>query len=79
MVFQEKNTAYMVMEFLRGQSLMQLVETRGKIPENEAIELIEKAGHALEEVHRAGLLNRGATSRRDVLLPKRARLFRSIR
>ena len=57
-VFQEKNTAYMVMEFLRGKSLMQLVETRGKIPESEAIELIEKAGHALEEVHRVGLLHR---------------------
>ena len=56
-LFEEHNTAYMVMELLRGQTLLQRLETQGvAVPEKEALEYIRQAAVALEEVHRGGLL-----------------------
>ncbi|MDQ3813585.1 MAG: serine/threonine-protein kinase, partial [Armatimonadota bacterium] len=49
--FEENNTAYMVMEHLRGKPLAQLVETRGRpFTEREAIVYIQKIGEALQEL-----------------------------
>lgn len=56
--FEENNTAYMVMEFLRGKSLADIVAERGALPEQEAVGYIEEVGQALEVVHAAGLLHR---------------------
>jgi serine/threonine protein kinase len=56
--FEENNTAYMVMELLLGKTLLQLVEERGPLPEQEAIAYIEQAGAALAVVHAANLLHR---------------------
>ncbi len=55
---EENNTAYLVMEFLRGQTLSQLVEARGALPEKEAVEIIENVGAAVEELHRSKMLHR---------------------
>lgn len=57
-LFEEHNTAYMVMELLRGQTLLQRLEARGVMPEAEAIEYIRQAALALAEVHQGGLLHR---------------------
>ena len=56
--FEENNTAYMVMELLRGKTLGQLVEERGPLPEAEAIGYIRRVGEALIVVHEASLLHR---------------------
>lgn len=56
--FEENNTAYMVMEYLKGKTLAQLIEERGALPEAEAVEHIKKIGEALEELHRSQLLHR---------------------
>lgn len=56
-VFEENNSAYMVMEYLKGQSLMQRVQERGALAENEAIGYIRQVGAALEAVHGQGLLH----------------------
>lgn len=56
--FEEKNTAYMVMEYLHGQNLLQLIQERRTLPEGEVIPVIESVGHALEVVHGNGLLHR---------------------
>lgn len=56
--FEGNNTAYMIMEFLSGKTLHQLVEQRGALSEHEARGFIEKLGGALEEVHRAKFLHR---------------------
>jgi serine/threonine protein kinase len=56
--FEENNTAYMVMEFLRGQSLEGLLEERGALPEAEAVGYVTRAGEALAVVHAANLLHR---------------------
>lgn len=56
-IFEENNTAYMVMEYLGGNALSTLVETRGAMSPGLAIPIIQQVGAALEVVHRAGLLH----------------------
>lgn len=56
--FEENKTAYLVMEFLKGQTLSQLVETRGALPEKEAVEIIEKVAAATEKLHKSSVLHR---------------------
>ncbi len=57
--FEENNTAYMVMEYLEGRGLDDVMRERGgRLPEEEAIAYIERAGDALGAVHQAGLLHR---------------------
>jgi serine/threonine protein kinase len=56
--FLENNSAYMVMELLRGRSLGALLEERGPLPQREAVDYIRRAGEALETVHQASLLHR---------------------
>ena len=57
--FEENNTAYMVMEFLKGKSLAKLVEERGgALGEQEAVGYILKVCEALDVVHKAGYLHR---------------------
>ncbi len=59
-VWAQGGTAYFAMEFLRGQSLQKRLDgARGKaFPVEEALEIIESIGQALERVHEAGLLHR---------------------
>jgi len=56
-VFEENNTAYMVMEHLHGRSLMQLLQERGPLAESEALKYIEQVASALTLVHNNGLLH----------------------
>lgn len=56
-VWEENGTAYLVMELLRGTSLRELVETRGALPQDEALNLLAPVCDAVETVHRAGLLH----------------------
>ena len=56
--FEEHNTAYMVMEFLKGNSLQSLLDKQSTIPEKEAVGYIEQVGQALSVVHQSGILHR---------------------
>lgn len=58
-VLEENNTAYMVMEFVDGKTLLKLLEERGGVmDETEAIGYITQVAGALEAVHKAGYLHR---------------------
>lgn len=50
-VFEENNTAYYVMEFLDGQSMADLVQARGPLPEQEALSYFDKLASAVEHIH----------------------------
>lgn len=57
--FEDNETAYLVMEWLHGQTLSQMVEFSNKpLPVSEAVELMLKVADALSHVHEAGLLHR---------------------
>jgi WD40 repeat protein len=56
--FEENNTAYMIMELLKGKSLRQLIEEKGKIEEVEAVDYIKWVCEALYIVHKNGYLHR---------------------
>lgn len=49
--FEENNTAYYVMEYIEGESLLSIVKKNGPLPEKRALGYIEKVGEALEYVH----------------------------
>ncbi|RYX81751.1 serine/threonine protein kinase [bacterium] len=57
-VFEENNTAYMVMELLEGHSLEQHVSVKGHLGEQEVIDIATKVSEALSVVHQAGLIHR---------------------
>jgi|GEM_PF-5196749 serine/threonine protein kinase len=56
--FQEHNTVYMAMELVDGQSLYDLVQRRGALPELDAVRYIVDVAKALHEVHAKGILHR---------------------
>ncbi len=56
--FEENNTAYMVMEYLKGKSLLNMVEEKGPLPEKESLDYIDKVADALKAVHGAKMLHR---------------------
>jgi len=49
---------YMVMEFLEGADLSALVQSRGSLPEVEAVDYLLQALEAIAEAHKAGIVHR---------------------
>ena len=57
--FEENNTAYMVMEYLQGKTLAEVLKgRRGKLSEAEAVAYIAEVGKALSVLHSAQFLHR---------------------
>ena len=56
--FEENETAYLVMEFLEGETLGERLKRDKRIPEQEAVGIILPVLQALTEVHRVGILHR---------------------
>ena len=50
-IFKENQTAYYVMEYIEGESLAEMVNRRGSIPEQEALGYIHPVADALVYVH----------------------------
>lgn len=50
-IFEENNTAYYVMEYVNGQSLQDMVNANGTIPEQTALKYIRQVSDALRYVH----------------------------
>ncbi len=51
-------TIYLVMELVRGQTLRQLIGSRGRLTPTEAVEIIESVLEALTAAHNAGIIHR---------------------
>ena len=56
--FSENNTAYIVMEYLEGETLSGYLERRGKVPVEEAIQMLVPVLQSLEVVHKVGIVHR---------------------
>ncbi|MBP5515728.1 MAG: SUMF1/EgtB/PvdO family nonheme iron enzyme [Bacteroidales bacterium] len=57
-VFQENNTAYMVMQFIEGQTLESLVVKRGALPLDEAKNYMSQIAEAVGYIHDCNILHR---------------------
>src|SRR5271166_3295244 len=57
-LFEENNTAYMVMEFLRGKTLLDIVEEDGRLEERDAVAYIVQIAEALAVVHQGNMIHR---------------------
>lgn len=55
---QEGRIHFIVMEYVHGKSLQQLVRQRGPMSPEDAARLIQQAAEGLEHAHRAGLVHR---------------------
>lgn len=74
-VFVERNTAYLVMEYLHGETLEQRI-ARGKLlSESEARTILLQLLSALEEVHNLGVLHRDIKPANIVLTDDRPELI----
>jgi serine/threonine protein kinase len=56
--FEANNTAYVVMEYLKGQTLKELVASKGVLDFEESKAIINQLLNAVEVVHNAGMLHR---------------------
>lgn len=56
--FQENNTGYIVMEYLQGRTIKEILETKKRFSFDEAEKIIIPVLEALSEVHKAGLIHR---------------------
>ena len=54
-IFKENNTAYYVMDYVEGESLNDMVNRRGALPEKEAVEYIERVADALKYIHQQNI------------------------
>ncbi|MBP3238618.1 MAG: InlB B-repeat-containing protein [Lachnospiraceae bacterium] len=56
--FEENGTAYIVMEYLEGMTLKEYLKQKGRIQEDDAVELLRPVMKSLVAVHGAGILHR---------------------
>lgn len=56
--FEENNTAYIVMEYLEGETLTAYLQQEGMIDEHQALDLMIPILQALEIVHEKGIIHR---------------------
>ncbi len=59
-LFLEGDTYCLVMDYIPGENLFDLVKRRGALPEAEIVPYIRQIGEALTVVHQAGLVHRDA-------------------
>ncbi|MCR5503792.1 MAG: PASTA domain-containing protein [Lachnospiraceae bacterium] len=56
--FMENNTAYIIMEYLEGETLGDRIKREGKIPCREAVDIMIPVLEALSKVHEEGIIHR---------------------
>ena len=67
--FQANNTAYIVMEFLEGETLKDRTARLGRIPSGELLELLRPVMGAMETMHQAGIIHRDISPDNLMCLP----------
>lgn len=56
--FEENETAYIIMEYLEGETLAEKLKRDGVMPAEDAVALLMPIMQSLEEVHKEGILHR---------------------
>lgn len=68
-LFQENDTAYIVMDFVEGMTLKTLLQNNGLLSWQEAKGIFFPAMRTMEQVHKAGLVHRDLSPDNLMLLP----------
>jgi serine/threonine protein kinase len=55
---EQENTFFMVLELVKGESVLERINRNGKIPVNEAISIVRQAALGLELAHQKGVIHR---------------------
>ncbi len=70
-VGQEENIYYLVMEYIDGPSLKELIQQRGRIPPQEAIEIAIQIGEGLAHAHQMQIVHRDIKPHNIMVAPNR--------
>ena len=57
-IFQENNTAYMVMPFVNGKTLQQIVNEKGRLGYEKAVNYVAQLSDAINYIHQRDILHR---------------------
>jgi|GEM_PF-2387082 len=57
-IFQENNTAYMVMPYVSGKTLQQIVNEKGRLNYEKAVNYVAQLSEAISYIHRRDILHR---------------------
>jgi eukaryotic-like serine/threonine-protein kinase len=71
-VGQQGDLYYLIMEYLEGETLEDVLKRRSTLPPAEAVRLIHQALEGLEHVHEQGLIHRDLKPANLMLVPARA-------
>lgn len=67
--FEENDTAYIVMEYLQGETLQAYLDREGMVDEDKAVEMLWPIMKSLERVHQEGILHRDIAPDNIFLIP----------
>jgi len=69
-IFQENSTAYIVMPFVEGQTLQQLIEQNGKLEYETAVNYIAQLSEAIDYIHQRDILHRDIKPENIIITPE---------
>ncbi|MDR1652957.1 MAG: WG repeat-containing protein [Prevotellaceae bacterium] len=69
-IFEENNTAYIVMPFVEGQTLQQIVDKGGRLDYETAVNYIAQVAEAVEYIHNRDILHRDIKPENIIITPE---------
>lgn len=73
--FDQNNTAYIVMEYLKGETLKEILHRNGTMPYNKVLQMLMPVFESLKEVHKKGLIHRDISPDNIMLVDIGAKLL----
>lgn len=68
-IFEENNTSYIVMPFIEGETLQHMVETKGRLPYEVAVNYIAQLSEAVAYIHGKHILHRDIKPENLIITP----------